>query len=93
MIKNISLSAAMSDTCKEHCTMEKYCVSFNTGPADAENVLCQLSDSDSSLHPNDLRRQSGFSYRGTEVRMTTLIYGSNRDSCIIGVLLLSDQHC
>ena len=61
----------MSETCKEHCTMEKYCVSFNTGPADTDKVLCQLSDSDSSLHPNDLRRRSGFSYRGTEVGGTT----------------------
>ena len=43
----------MRDTCRDQCTMEGSCVSFNIGPAINDKVLCQLSDSDYTLHPDD----------------------------------------
>ena len=48
--------------------MERHCVSINIGPTINDHVLCQLSDSDRILHPDDLRPKKGFTYRGTEVK-------------------------
>ena len=69
VIKNISLSVGMGHTCKERCAMERTCVSFNIGPPVNKKVLCQLSDSDRSLHPGDLKGRRSFTYRDTEVRV------------------------
>ena len=67
VIKNIPLLVAMRDTCRDRCTMEGSCVSFNIGPPINDKVLCQLSDSDHTLHPGDLKRKGGFTYKGTQV--------------------------
>ena len=67
VIKNISLSVGMGHTCKERCAMERTCVSFNIGPPINNKVLCQLSDSDRSLHPGHLKGRKSFTYRDTEV--------------------------
>ena len=68
VIKNISISAGMHDVCRDRCTMEGTCVSFNIGPKINDKVLCQLSDSDHTMYPDDLKLRAGFTYRGTEVR-------------------------
>ena len=68
VIKNISLSVAMRSSCIGRCAMERQCVSINIGPSIKDHVLCQLSDSDGILHPEDLRPKEGFTYRGTEVK-------------------------
>ena len=68
MIKNVSLSVGMRETCKERCVMEDTCMSINIGPPINDKVLCQLSDSDHMGHPGDLKPKDGFTYRGTEVR-------------------------
>lgn len=67
VIKNISLSVGMLSSCIGRCTMERHCVSFNTGPLKKDHVLCQLSDSHRIQHPDDLKPKEGFTYRGTEV--------------------------
>ena len=67
VIKNVSLSVGMRGSCKGRCTIESKCLSFNIGPPIKDNVLCQLSDSDHTLHPEDLKPREGFTYRGTEV--------------------------
>ena len=72
MIKNVSLSVGLRETCKERCTMEDTCVSINIGPPINDKILCQLSCSDHMRHPEDLKPKVGFSYRGTEVRNITL---------------------
>ena len=71
MIKNISLSVGMRETCKERCTVEDTCLSINIGPPINDNVLCQLSVSDHVRHPGDLKPKEGFHYRSTEVRHST----------------------
>ena len=71
MIKNISLSVALRDTCKNLCTIEDTCLSVNMGPPINDKVLCQLSDSDHMQHPGDMKQREGFTYRGTEVRNGT----------------------
>ena len=57
--------------------MEGTCVSFNIGLPTMANdtVICQLSDSDHTLHPSDLKLQAGFTYRGAEVK--TYQHGKN----------------
>lgn len=55
--------------------MEGTCVSFNIGPPTNDTVICQLSDSEHTLHPSDLKLQAGFTYRGAEVK--TYQHGKN----------------
>lgn len=55
--------------------MEGTCVSFNIGLPTSDTVICQLSDSDHTLHPSDLKLQAGFTYRGAEVK--TYQHGKN----------------
>ncbi len=68
----------MRSSCRGRCTMESNCVSFNIGPPINDQVMCQLSDSDHTRHPEDLKPREGFTYRGTEVRncnsMATLVW-------------------
>lgn len=42
-------------------------MSFNFGPGDSGAYLCELSDSDHNLHPEDLQQRDGFIYGPTEV--------------------------
>ncbi|XP_078351789.1 putative skeletal organic matrix protein 5 [Oculina patagonica] len=46
--------------------MESRCQSINIGPPINDKVVCELSDSDHSLHPEDLKPRAGFTYTGTE---------------------------
>lgn len=55
-------------------------MSFNIGPPTNDRVICQLSDSDHTLHPSDLKLQAGFAYRGAEVK--TYQHGKNSDTYI-----------
>lgn len=57
--------------------MESTCVSINIGPPINDQVMCQLSDSDNTRHPEDLKPQEGFMYRGTEVRNSNPGHGSS----------------
>jgi len=44
-------------------------VSINMNPVKSNTeVICELSDSDSFSHPEDLQERPGFTYTGTEVR-------------------------
>ena len=43
-------------------------MSINIGPVINDKVICELSDSDHYLHPEDLITRPGFTYTGTEVR-------------------------
>ena len=38
----------------------------NIGPSIKDHVLCQLSDSDRILHPDNLRPEEGFYFRSIE---------------------------
>ncbi len=71
VIKNISLSVGMRSSCRGRCTLESNCVSFNIGSPINDQVMCQLSDSDHTRHPEDLKPRVGITYRGTEVRIVT----------------------
>ena len=49
--------------CKNRCLMENSCVSVNIGPPDKNGLrVCQLSDSDHTQHPGDLKPQEGYLY-------------------------------
>ena len=55
--------------CKNRCLMENSCVSVNIGPPDKNGLrVCQLSDSDDTQHPDDLKPQEGYLYWASKVR-------------------------
>ena len=55
--------------CKNRCLMENSCVSVNIGPPDKNGLrVCQLSDSDHTQHPDDLKPQEGHLYWASKVR-------------------------
>ena len=68
VIKNLSLELGTRDPCRGQCVMESRCVSINIGPPINDRVICELSDSDHSLHPEDLKPRAGFTYTGTKVK-------------------------
>ena len=68
MIKNLTLQLDVRNPCRGQCVMENRCVSINVGPLINDKVICELSDSDHSLNPEDLKQRTGFTYIGTEVR-------------------------
>ncbi|XP_078374760.1 uncharacterized protein LOC144658240 isoform X2 [Oculina patagonica] len=63
VVKNLSIGIYSS--CKHLCLFESHCVSFNLGPPIKDRMVCELSDSDSTKHPEDLKPREGFAYRGT----------------------------
>ena len=67
MIKNLTLPLDERNPCRGQCVTESRCVSVNIGPQINDKVICELSDSDHSLHPEDLIPRSGFTYIGIEV--------------------------
>ncbi|KAL9952605.1 hypothetical protein ACROYT_G039881 [Oculina patagonica] len=67
MIKNLTLPLDEKfDPCRGQCVMESRCMSINIGPLVNDKVVCELSDSDETLHPGDLKPRTGFTYSGTE---------------------------
>ena len=67
----LNLSIAIHRKCEESCLLEKECVSINIGPAINDKMTCELSNSDYLQHPNDLKPRYGWTYKGTEVRITS----------------------
>ncbi|XP_078381972.1 uncharacterized protein LOC144664667 isoform X4 [Oculina patagonica] len=68
VFKNLSLRVVpeMRRVCTHECLMEPVCVSMNIGPPIQDEFVCELSNSDHLLHPNDLKQREGFMYLGTE---------------------------
>ncbi|XP_078374751.1 uncharacterized protein LOC144658233 isoform X1 [Oculina patagonica] len=64
VVKNLSIGIYAS--CKHLCLLENHCVLFNLGPPIKDRMVCELSDSDSTKHPEDLKPRDGFVHRGTE---------------------------
>lgn len=56
------------DDCELKCYMEEDCMSINLGLDEGGRYLCELSNSDHELHPEDLQRRHGFTYGPTKVR-------------------------
>ncbi|XP_078351691.1 uncharacterized protein LOC144636371 isoform X1 [Oculina patagonica] len=71
VIKNLSLQLSTRDPCRGQCVMESSCVSINIGPPINNKVVCELSDSDHRLHPDDLKPRAGFTYTATENACST----------------------
>ena len=67
VIKNLTLELGTLDPCRVQCVMESHCLSINIGPLMKDRIVCELSDSDHTLHPEDLTPRAGFTYTGTEV--------------------------
>ena len=56
------------DVCELKCFIDDECMSLNVGPGKSGAYLCELSDSDHDLHPEDLKPRDGFIYKPTKVR-------------------------
>ena len=67
MIKNLTLPLDVRNPCRGQCVMDSRCVSINIGAPKNYKVSCELSDSDHSLHPEDLKPRAGFTFISTEV--------------------------
>ena len=52
--------------------MESRCVSINIGPPTNDSIVCELSDSDHTLHAEDLKPLAGFTFTATEVKTKIL---------------------
>ena len=65
VIRNITLER--QDACRVACYLDNDCLSYNFGRLQDGNYICQLSDSDHVQHPQDLKKNHVFIYRGTEV--------------------------
>ena len=67
VFKNLTLNLDTGNPCRRQCVMESRCVSVNIGPLINDNVICELSDSDHSLHPEDLKVRDDFAFVNMEV--------------------------
>ena len=63
----IKINTTRKDTCIVKCFIEPKCLSFNVGPLDNHQYLCEISDSDDVLYPGHLVQRMGFTYKGTQV--------------------------
>ena len=61
------------DTCELKCYMDNDCMSTNVGTLGRGKYLCELSDSDHELHPEDLKISQGFTYTATKVRLYLIL--------------------
>ena len=82
VIKNLTLPQDVRNPCRSQCVMDSRCVSINIGLPINNKVICELSDSDLSLHPADLKARQGFTFIGTEVRNKNSVLNYN-SSCLI----------
>ena len=80
VIRNLTLPLDVRHPCSSQCVMDSRCVSINIGPPINNKVICELSDSDLSLHPADLKVRQGFTFIGTEVRNKNSVSNYN-SSC------------
>ena len=62
-----TIPPSMRSACTHRCILDPVCVSVNIGPPADGKFICELSDSDHTKHPEDLKTQEGFLYIGTEV--------------------------
>ena len=60
------LKVEAESSCKLSCYFEANCVSFNTGPLQDGKHVCELSDSDHHIHPQDLISREGYVYWPTK---------------------------
>ena len=68
VIQNLTLPVDIQDPCRTQCVMESRCVAINIGPHFGDHTICELSDSDGTEYPQDLKPWNDFIYIGTEVR-------------------------
>ena len=54
-------------SCMAQCFSEERCVSYNLGPFKNEKHACELSNSDHTLHDEDLKERQGYLFRPTKV--------------------------
>ena len=71
MFKRITVLDEKS--CEMKCYLESTCMSYNIVSSSKDGRLtCELSNSDHSMHPEDLKRRFGSIYQPFEVRFTKL---------------------
>jgi len=66
---SIYVGPSLHSACTHRCIMDPACVSVNIGPPTEEKFVCELSDSDHTKHPEDLKRREDFLFISTEVKI------------------------
>ena len=61
-----SFQVSRESACEVSCYLEENCVSWNLGPLQEGKHVCELSDSDHHIHPENLISRVGFMYTGTK---------------------------
>lgn len=102
VIQNLTLPVDIQDPCRTQCVMESRCVAINIGPHLGDHIICELSDSDGTEYPQDLKPRNDFIYIGTENRCSnnpclnngTCLNGYTKKGyiCLCGSLY-SGEHC
>ena len=67
-----TVEVAKEENCQIQCFIEHRCLSFNVGQNNGR-YICELSDSDQTLHPEDMIQRNGYSYHGSVVSSYTLL--------------------
>nr|XP_058945957.1 uncharacterized protein LOC131773982 [Pocillopora verrucosa] len=66
VIQNLTLSVDIPDPCRTQCVMESRCAAIDIGQHFGDHIICELSDSDGTEYPQDLKPRNDFIYIGTE---------------------------
>ena len=61
VIKSVQVKSEIG--CESLCFADDDCMSVNLGPLQNNKHLCELSNSDHDIHPEDLQHQRGFIYK------------------------------
>ena len=65
MFKKMEIESASA--CEVNCYMEADCISYNLKPLQGGRFLCELSDSENVVHPEDLQYKQGTVYKSFKV--------------------------
>ena len=77
-----TVEVAKEENCQIQCFIEHRCVSFNRGQNNGR-YICELSDSDHTLHPEDMIQRNGYSYHGSTVSSCTLLVCTDKPFPVI----------
>ena len=66
VIKSVQVTS--DGSCMDECFAETRCASYNLGPFQGDLRICELSDSNDVLHPEDLQQQHGYLFRAVKVK-------------------------
>jgi len=74
VIKSMMVTSEIG--CEAKCFAYNDCMSVNLGPLKHNKNLCELSSSDHDIHPEDLIKREGFTYKPVRVSAQSFHFNS-----------------